>query len=313
MTEDTMRGAWLFALLFVCTDCAGPPFSAEAASETVAGSGGAAGPSDAMPTASVAGQGGSPAVISQPSQGGSGGSPPDISPHTGGANGEDDEDANQDDGSAGANGGSAGTGTDDTTAACPAPAVGALRVAVCQENEDPFAPGDHASREPHPFLLLTNDGPNIQLSRIKVRYFFSAEVSGTWQAGYFWATNLNGAPFDPKRGFAPGPLLNVEPWSPAQPDADHRLELSFDSASPVVLSPGKSLEVRVWFRTDADGQLLQGDDWSYVPLSTPPQVVQRLVYRESAHIALYVDDQLVWGAEPCSLNNQPGQASAGGK
>jgi hypothetical protein len=177
--------------------------------------------------------------------------------------------------------------------------VGALRVAVCQEREDPFAPGDHASTEPHPFLLLTNDGPNISLSRIKVRYFFSAELAGSWQADYFWATKLNGAPADSVKGFAPGPLLDVGPWSPALPGADHLMELSFDRAPAVVLSSGQSLEVRAWFRTNADGQLIQADDWSFVPSSRAATSVEGFDYRENTRITVYVDDHLVWGAEPC--------------
>lgn len=292
MNEKTIRGTWLCSLLFVCVDCAGPAFSAGASGETVAGSGGIAGQPGAIPSPGVVDRGGSPPVVPAAQVGGAGGEVADDDPKPAGGS------AGASGGSAGPTGGSAGAGPSDR-AACPAPVVGALRVSVCQENEDPFAPGDHASHEPHPFLLLTNDGPNVRLSRIKVRYFFSAEVSGNWQADYFWATKLNGAPLDSGKGFSPGPQLSVQPWSPAQPDADHRLELSFEPASTVVLPSGKSLEVRAWFRTDAEGQLIQSDDWSFVPSSAAPRSVEGFVYRENAHVALYVDDHLEWGAEPC--------------
>lgn len=295
MAEARTRSTWLWVLSFACIDCAGPAFSSQAVSEEVAGSGGASPRPDSVQTAGVASQGGSADTVT-PQSGGAAGEPAvDDAPENGGSDGA----------KGGApTGGMAFGGTASVTA-CPAPLVGALRVAVCQERDDPFAPGDHASAEPHPFLLLTNGGANISLSRVKVRYFFSAELAGSWQADYFWATKLNGAPADPAKGFAPGPRLDIRAWSPTLPGADHRLELSFDRASTVVLSSGQSLEVRAWFRTSADGKLVQADDWSFAPSSKKITSVEGCDYRENARITLYVDDQLVWGAEPCRAMSEP--------
>jgi hypothetical protein len=293
MNERITLGGGVCVLLFACIDCAGPAFSADLARETPAGSGGTSSQLGPALTAGAAAQTGGSVQVTPAQASGAAGELDDGANQTGGAGG------------AGGDGGDSASAGASAGPTCPAPIIGALQVSVCQERDDPFAPGEHASNEPHPFLLLTNDGPNIQLSRIKVRYFFSAEISGTWQAGYFWATKLNGAPFDSAKGFAPGPRLAIQSWSPAQPDADHSLELSFDPASTVVLPSGTSLEVRAWFRTSTEGELIQRDDWSFVPSSPEVQTIEGFDYRENAHAALYVDDQLVWGTEPCRVMTAP--------
>jgi len=240
--------------------------------------------------------------------GGTGGTA-EIIPAVGGASSPTDSGAGA--ASFGASGGSAGTSTggdanaaggapDGEKADCPQPLSGPLRAFLRQELDDPSTSGDHATQQPHPFLLLVNNGPRVSLSRVKVRYFFSAENSGRWKAGYFWASRVNGGPFDNTKGFSPGPTLEVKAWPPALPGADHYLELGFDTDPALALQADKYVEVRSWFELEQpQGQLIQSDDWSFVPTSTTSKTVDGGRYRESQHVTVYIDDKLVWGAEPC--------------
>ena len=146
-----------------------------------------------------------------------------------------------------------------------------------------------------------NDGPRVQLAKVKLRYFFSAEISGGWKADYFWASRVNGGPFDGSKGFSPGPTLEIESWPAALPGADHYLELGFDTDPALSLPTDKYVEVRAWFEAQPQqqGELIQSDDWSFVPTGAASKTIDGEVYRESQHVAVYVDDELVWGAEPC--------------
>lgn len=202
-------------------------------------------------------------------------------------------------GAGGAN--AAGGAMDGGEPECPPPLSGPLRAFLRQELDDPSTSGDHATQQPHPFLLLVNDGPRLQLSRIKLRYFFSAEISGNWKADYFWASRVNGGPFDNSKGFSPGPTLKVKSAPAALPGADHYLELGFNTDPALSLPTDKYVEVRAWFEVEQQqGQLVQSDDWSFVPTGTASKTIDGGRYRESQRVTVYVDDKLVWGAEPCA-------------
>ena len=128
-----------------------------------------------------------------------------------------------------------------------------------------------------PLLDLVNDGADIDLSRVTIRYYFSNETLEAMNAicddAFMDCANVT-------LGFG----------APASPSslADTYLEVGF--ASVVLPAGSQTGEIRARFHSVDFGMLDASNDCSYT--STARR------YTEVTNITVYVDGILVWGVEP---------------
>lgn len=133
-------------------------------------------------------------------------------------------------------------------------------------------------------IKVRNTGSRpIELSRIEIRYWFTAATSrnGGQTARARWASSSD------KGLHSQGIRSQIVP---ASPDGDHfYLQMNFDELAGSVPSFADGNEVQVEILRNDRSAYEQSNDYSYSPNS---------VYQESERIALYLDRQLIWGAEP---------------
>lgn len=171
---------------------------------------------------------------------------------------------------------------------CPH-ADGALRASVHPEFSE------NTLNELHPFVLLTNDGPGVELHRVRARYYFTAESGGDFRTACYWVTNVAG-----DGGSCDRAELEVVTMNQPTAEADSYLELSFPSET-ATLPKGVKLEFRAGFWLDSRMSFSQENDYSFVATTDVVTEVSGFPYRGTTKVTLYVDDLLVWGTEPCDL------------
>jgi hypothetical protein len=174
--------------------------------------------------------------------------------------------------------GAAGSAAD----ACPHGAGDGFQVGLHREVvQDP-------TTEIHPFLRLSHTGPYVVLNRLKLRYYLSAEAPLQPSYTCFYVT---GVPCMQLRE-------TLKPVAEALPEASDYIEFSFTSDDTVVLAQDP-LEIRTSF-TSAGQKLTQANDYSFAPASGTILSTPDFDYEETERVTLYLDDELVWGTEPCA-------------
>ena len=142
-------------------------------------------------------------------------------------------------------------------------------------------------QELHPFFEVQGvNGKSVALSRVKIRYYYTKEVDGSERGSCFWVTgNLCS-------------LVNFEfsDLVPPTSTANRVMEVSFAASNALVgLTP---LEVRTGLTVN-HGNLEQNNDYSFLSDAGKPPGPETISYRAWDRVTLYVDDELVWGSEPC--------------
>jgi hypothetical protein len=142
-------------------------------------------------------------------------------------------------------------------------------------------------QELHPFFeVLSLAGKSVALSRLKIRYYYTKEADGSELGSCFWVTGDRCSLVT----FAFSDLV------PPTPTANRVMEVGFATSSAAVgLTP---LEVRTGLTVN-HASLEQSNDYSFLGNGRAPGSAQGPSYRPWEHVTLYVDNQLVWGAEPC--------------
>jgi hypothetical protein len=177
-------------------------------------------------------------------------------------------------------GGSAGTGT---SSAC--------NRGSNKSYELNFYPEKRANteREVHPFFRVRKlKGKPLPLSRLKIRYYYTKEAIAPETGSCFWVTGNHCSLV--KFAFSN--------FVPATKTANRVMELSFAAGGNAIVGRD-GLEVRTGFTVN-HANLEQNDDYSFAPNAAAPGVGGTTPYFAWDHVTLYVDDALVWGAEPCS-------------
>lgn len=181
----------------------------------------------------------------------------------------------------GGEGGEGGEGDDISGPECPSRTVGQWELGYFPELRDA------TTQESHPFFQITNRAAFTTLDRIKIRYYFTRESDMAETAVCYWVTGDRCSLA--KMDFSDVPV-------PA-PQASRYLQVSFPGASNVTVAPGR-LEVRVGFKTGS-ALLTQTNDYSFDANAASPSSFAPFPYKRWARATLYVDDELVWGTEPC--------------
>lgn len=182
----------------------------------------------------------------------------------------------------GAGGGGAGqsAGAAGTAAVCPSVSDRGYEGRLYLENQGEIV------QALHPFFQLVRlDSSSVALNRVKLRYYFTGEGSGPATTECFWVTG----------DACSVALLRIAELTPSTANATHFIELSFPDAET---SFGlEHLEVRVGLHY-GNQNLRQTNDYSFdaTPNVAPPD---ELPYRKWSRVTAYVDDELVWGREPC--------------
>ena len=130
----------------------------------------------------------------------------------------------------------------------------------------------------HQVRLFNNGMTPIDLSTVKIKYWYSKEPVATQTAHVYWATvgkqNIT---------------TEFIPVETDSPEANHCLVLGFTSEAGV-LGPGTSTEIQIGFNATNWANYNQGNDYSF--LAQSGNFVENLNY------PAYVRGQLVWGVEP---------------
>lgn len=146
-----------------------------------------------------------------------------------------------------------------------------------------------ATTDPHPFFEIVNQtGHLVAASRLKLRYYYTKEVTGPEVGTCFWLTggeNVADVSFDFRNSV------------PATRTADRFMEVSLArSTSQIGTTP---FEVRTGFHTVTSELFTQTNDYSYDSDAAPLPSSGLFPYRASSKVTLYLDEQLIWGSEPC--------------
>lgn len=272
-----MRAPYLGLFIGVVGACSGDPFAAVVApnqqpASSDAGGGAAAG-NTAGPQSPAGGTGGTGGTASSgthaggETRGGASTEPSEPGATSGHAGATDDE--------PGGEGGAA-------PVACPSRTDGDWELGYFPELRET------TSQESHPFFRLTNRGPDVTLDRIVIRYYFTNESRATETATCYWVSGDRCALASMRFG---------DVLSPTK-DASRYLEVSFPEASSVPVPPG-DFEVRVGFKTAAT-DMIQTNDYSFDPSAEAPSAAVPFPYKRWLRATAYVDDELVWGNEPCA-------------
>lgn len=146
-------------------------------------------------------------------------------------------------------------------------------------------PQETANSVQHDVKLVNVGEKPIDLSKVKLRYWFTKEPAARQEAHIYWASM--GTSKVTTR-FVPHPYREKE--------ADYYLELGFTGGT---LAPGAEAEIKLGFNTENWADYYQANDYTYQPEAT--------AYVEHLHYTAYLEEKLVWGIEPA---NAPGVACA---
>jgi hypothetical protein len=195
------------------------------------------------------------------------------------------------DSAGGGGGGGGGAGAEpsgaaggDAAGACPSVSDQGYEGRLYLENQDDVV------QALHPFFQLVRlSSSRVELSRVKLRYYFTSEGSGPAATECFWVTG----------DACSYTQFRIAESTPSTATATHFVELSFPNATT---SFGlEDLEVRVGLHY-GNQNLRQTNDYSFdaTPNVAAPSTVP---YRTWSRVTAYIDDELVWGREPCAATD----------
>ena len=126
------------------------------------------------------------------------------------------------------------------------------------------------------FKIVNNSGSAISLSQVTLRYYFSADTTGSYVFACAWAvvgcSTITGT---------------ISPLGNPTPTADHYLQISFSSGSIAAGADTGDIQLRMY---RADWQNVnQANDYSYVDQTS---------YAPNQNVTAYQGGSLVWGTEP---------------
>jgi hypothetical protein len=154
------------------------------------------------------------------------------------------------------------------------------------------------TQDVHPFFeVLSLSGDAVALSRIKIRYYYTREAEGSETGSCFWVTGDRCSLVH----FAFADLV------PSTPTASRMMEVSFSGTKSASLGL-EPVEVRTGFTVN-HANLKQSNDYSFDPAPSSANAQGAFPYVAWDHVTLYVDDQLVWGTEPCPSQGSMAPAS----
>ena len=201
----------------------------------------------------------------------------------GGAAGTSSAPAGGDDAGSGAagEGGAAGLQTE-----CPSAVASGYQVGFFPELRSA------SSQEIHPFFELSTTSAPVALERLSLRYYFSKETDSVETGSCYWVTGDRCASVQ----------LSWHDLEVPTPSADRYLEVGF-AGEQAKLSSLQPFEVRVGFFA-AQKLMLQSNDYSFDADALAPTAEETFPYKPWSRVTLYLDDELVWGVEPCHLTGQ---------
>jgi hypothetical protein len=151
------------------------------------------------------------------------------------------------------------------------------------------------------FLVKVENGTGfpLPLSALAVRYYFTNEITPTWQTAVYYAGECCNAS---RSGFTADVAVTVNAM-PATPTADHYLEVTFDPAAGTLLA-GDSVQVEIAFFAPGHGQNVnQANDYSFIASAAGTQAEWDQCPAQCAQfgscvMTVYENGALVWGTPP---------------
>jgi hypothetical protein len=179
-----------------------------------------------------------------------------------------------------------------STAACPAGAPIELFYRTAQ------ATADANSID---FLVKVENGTGaaLPLTSLSLRYYFTNEITPTWQTAVYYAGECCNASHS---GFTADVAVSVNAM-PATATADHYLEVTFDAGAGT-LADGDAVQVEIAFFAPGHAQNLnQANDYSFIATAASTQAAWDQCPTSCAQfgscvITVYENGALVWGTPP---------------
>lgn len=137
---------------------------------------------------------------------------------------------------------------------------------------------DAANNQMKPHFNIKNNGTtSVNLSDLKIRYYFTKEGTASVNRWIDWA-NIGAANISTSVGEVSGT------------NTDHYVELTFSSAAGSIAPGGQSGEIQLRVHKDDWSNWDEGNDYSYDPA--------KVSYADWNKVTLYRNGSLVWGIEP---------------
>jgi hypothetical protein len=152
------------------------------------------------------------------------------------------------------------------------------------------------------FLVKVQNGTGaaLPLSSLSLRYYFTNEITPTWQTAVYYAGECCNVS---RSGFTADVAVSVNAMMPATATADHYLELTFDAGAGT-LADGDAVQVEVGFFGPGHTQSLnQANDYSFIAAAASTQAAwdqcpTACAQFGSCVITVYENGALVWGVAP---------------
>jgi hypothetical protein len=146
------------------------------------------------------------------------------------------------------------------------------------------------------FRIVNNSATSIDLSKIKLRYWYSTDIPPAqvtqvftcdWAGAGVQCRNITASVNNGSRIVSLNPIRSL---------ADYYLEIGFDSSAGSLL-PGESATVYMRIRNDRQWYYYQSNDYSFNATSS---------FFENTKVTAYYENNLFFGTEPSALS--PGNA-----
>jgi hypothetical protein len=147
--------------------------------------------------------------------------------------------------------------------------------------------------------VQNHTGAAIPLSSLSLRYYFTNEITPTWQTAVYYAGECCNAS---RSGFTADVAVSVNAM-PATASADHYLEVTFDAGAGA-LADGDAVQVEIAFFAPGHTQNLnQANDYSFIASAASTQAAwdqcpTACAQFGSCVITVYENGALVWGTAP---------------